>query len=611
MKSLLIEFHRFKNLDIGVLRKDDDYLVAAAAHPVREVKMTLNQDDFLDEMLTLRYQGGAEAREASLRKMSEVVTGMLGAKVLAELEDGEFPLQLDLVVNAAELAALPFEMATDAAGLPLLVRDERPVELTRRVRHDFAETAVRWPSRPRILFAWARPEEVAHVPREQHEKALRAALKPWMPTQEGATGGALTVLPKASLAALQKICADSVAAQKPFSHIHILAHGYPIGRGHRQRFGIALHDENGDLAAVPPETLTEALAPLCGRSVVVTLATCDAANMANTITTEKSIAHELHVSGFPVVLASQLPLTVAGSNLLVERFYGELLAGRDVRTALHEARVLLYESRGAAGHDWASLVAYVRLPEGYAEYLQEVRLDAELTSLKIARDHSIQPGAELARLDDIAELLRGRIQALEAFFTETGKGAREAVLLENLGLLGSAQKRLAELLFERGKRSPGTEWRAPVRESLERARDWYRQGYERNLSHHWTGVQYLALGSVLDGTISDPSYWHAAVTAAEIQARDPKEIWAYGSLAELYLLAPLAGQPSSLDRAIGAIAAMKNRVLQHSGDDRFPLESTECQLCRYKDWWTAANGYFPGRADLAADVGRLIAALRG
>ncbi len=615
MKSLLIEFHRFKNLDTGILREDDDYLAVAADHPVHQVKMPLDQDPFLDDLKALRYQVGAEAREAALKRMSEAVTSLLGAHGLKELETGEFPLQLDLVVNAAELAPLPFETVTDAEGQPLLVRKERSVELTRRVRHDFAETAVRWPAKPRILFVWACPPGVSQVPHEDHEKALRAALKPWMPSQ-GATspGGALTVLSNASIDALRKACADSATEDKPFTHVHILAHGYPVGSDHHRRFGLALQDQSGKLIAVSPEDLTQALAPLCDKAVVVTLATCDAANNSNTIKKAKSIAHELHESGFPVVLASQLPLTVPGSTVMTARFYEELLAGKDVRVALHEARIALYEGREQTGHDWASLVGYVRLPEGYAEYLQEVRLEAVMASLKITRERSVplteDANSDLAELDEIVELLRGHIRTLEAFLPETKKGV-EAVHLENLGLLGSAQKRLAELFFARGKRSSDGEWQPAMREALEKAWDWYRQGYQRNLSHHWCGVQYLSLESVLKGRIANPAYWQAALLAAEIQARDkPEEIWAHGSLAELYLLAPLAGQPPNLEAALRSLETLKAQVAQYSGKNRFPIESTDCQLCRYRDWWTAANGFFPGRADLAADAARLSEALR-
>ena len=109
---------------------------------------------------------------------------------------------------------------------------------------------------------------------------------------------------------------------------------------------------------------------------MVTVATCDAANLTNTITSKRSIAHGLHELGFPVVVASQFPFTVPGSNLMVETFYKALLGGEDVRIALHQARVALYENRQTTGHDWASLVGYVRLPEGYADHLLDVRLES-------------------------------------------------------------------------------------------------------------------------------------------------------------------------------------------------------------------------------------------
>ncbi len=474
---------------------------------------------------------------------------------------------------------------------------------------------MRWPARPRILFAWACPSGAGvDVPYRAHEEALRAALKPWMPLQQGVATDALTVLEQTGIASLQKACADSVATQKPFTHVHILAHGYPVGRAHRQRFGMALHDENNELQAVTPETLTEALAPLCGRTVVVTMATCDAANLTNTLAPEKSIAHQLHVSGFPVVVASQLPLTVSGSNLMVERFYGALLAGRDVRTALHEARAALYENRHRTGHDWASLVGYVRLPEGYAEHLKEVRLEAVLSSLKIAQAWSdalvASTCADPAQFDDVASHLQGCIKALEDFLNDTAGHARGGVLEENLGLLGSAEKRLAELHFTCGTRIPSDERRQKMQDALNRSRLWYKRGYEHNLSHHWTGVQHLSLESVLEGKIRNPGHWYAALAAAEIDGKKPNDFWARGSLAELYLLAPLAGQPRRTDAAAEILEDMELCVRDHANGDCFPLDSTVRQLRRYTDWWTTENGFFPGGSDLAAEAGSLIEVLR-
>jgi hypothetical protein len=621
MRSLLIEFHRFKELTTGILRAGDDYLIAAASYPVRQFVMPLDHRPFLKLMLALRYREGADARTSALKEIGAIVTDMLGTRELKDLQDGEFPLQLDLVVNAAELAALPFEAVTDGEERPLLVRNEQPVELTRRVRQEaFAEIRVRWPARPRILFAWACPPGAGvEVPFKEHGEALRAALKPWLPLQEEADtaldlGDVLTTLPEVSLGALERACHEAVEAGKPFTHIHLLAHGYPIGSGWDERFGIALHAEaSGELEAVTPEALKGALEPLRGKTLVVTLATCDSANMINTIAPEKSIAHELHVMGFPVVVASQLPFTVPGSNLMVDRFYGALLAGRDVREALHAARLTLYENRERTGHDWASLVGYVRLHEGYAEHLLDVRLESVLASLKTAQawsDELVKRGeCDPALFDRVAALLRGRIEELEQFLKETEKTGRRGVLEENLGLLGSAEKRLSELALVCSQQGDAHHWQRLMREALQRSRDWYRQGYQHNLSHHWTGTQYLSLAAVMDGKIADPGLWYAAVAAAEIDRQQPKEFWAQGSLVELYLLAPLAGQAPRLEAAAEALEEMKARVNEHSRDDRFPLESTERQLRRYQHWWTNANGFFPGVTDLCAAAAQLLQVL--
>jgi len=619
MRSLLIEFHRFGAQDTGLLRKDDRYLVAAAAHPVREFSMPIDDKPFRDKMQALRYKGNPADRARALSEVGIIVTDMLGTKKLSDVNVGQFPLQLDLVVNAAELAALPFEAATDESGALLLARTDRPIVLTRRVRHDFAEIRMNWPARPRILFAWACPPGAGvSVPYEEHGTALRAALEPWLPAGGPAQSipdpsGVLTVLKEASIDSIKKACEDA-AQKKPFSHVHLLAHGCAIGRGFDQRFGIALHDpSSGELRAASPEELVDALAPLRGQPVILTLAACDAANDTNTIIPERSIAHALHVSGIPVVVASQFPLTVQGSTLLVQHFYGALLEGRDVRDALYQARLALFENGDRTGHDWASLVSYVQLPEGYAEHLHEVKLQSVLTSLKTLQswaDELLKGDVrDPARFDRLASLLQGRVGALERSLPDTEKTSDRGVLGEHLGLLGSAEKRLAELYFERGVRSGSADWRKSMQDSLERARSWYRKGFDCNLSHHWDGVQFLSLQAVLSGTIREPGFWYAAMTAAEIDRKKPNEYWACGSLAELYLLAPAAGLADGTDKAVELLEEMKTRVRNSGDTDRFPLESTERQFRRYIHWWTNQNGFFPGRADFSLAAKGLVGVL--
>ncbi len=69
----------------------------------------------------------------------------------------------------------------------------------------------------------------------------------------------LVLLPSASLAAIAKACTEAAAEGKSFTHIHILAHGTGVGKGLRERFGIALLGPDGKAAAaIAAEDLAEA-----------------------------------------------------------------------------------------------------------------------------------------------------------------------------------------------------------------------------------------------------------------------------------------------------------------------------------------------------------------
>jgi hypothetical protein len=613
MRSLRLEFLRLNDLATGIWRQGDPYLVAAGTdEPIRQFTSPLEHETFLDLVRALRYQGDAQGRQAALREIGGIAAGLLGTDRLAALVEGTFPLQVDLVVNPAEVAALPFEAAVDGDGQPLFARREPAVVLTRRVRHAFADSGARWPARPRVLFAWAAPPGAGDVPAEDHERALRRVLAPWMPAADADRGGdALTVVAEATLAALAETCRAAAARDQPFTHVHLLAHGYPVGLAHKQNFGMALHADDGDLQAVTAEDIVAALAPLAGRTVVVTLATCDAANLTNTVVARRSVAHTLHEAGFPVVVASQFPLTVPGSTLMVETFCKAVFDGQDVRSALHRTRVALHDSRQTTGHDWASLVGYVRLPDGYAEHLLEVRLESALASLRSIQatsDRLVAEGSQDAgRLEQLAVDLQGRIAALLDHLRDSEGTSRRGLFEEHAGLLGSAEKRHAEVCFARGRLGDSAHWNQRAAESLRRALDWYAQAFRRNLSHHWTGVQQLSLEAVLDGRIAHPRLWQAAVAAAEIDCSTPRQaIWSLGSLAEAYLLASAAGQAPGIGAARQALAEMKALVQAQPVGDAFALESTARQLRRYVQWWTGANGFFPGTFDLAAEAGELL-----
>jgi hypothetical protein len=255
---------------------------------------------------------------------------------------------------------------------------------------------------------------------------------------------------------------------------------------------------------IKSEQLAEAVVSQDSTPVVISLAVCDGGNQANSAFRVESLAQSLHRTGVPVVVASQLPLTCAGSVVLTAKFYERLFSGQDVRMALHQSRVALFQASPEATHDWLSFVAYVRLPEGYADHLDKVSLEAALASLETAgrwakhiEDHNIQAGPTF---DHVVDSLEQRIDALnKSLETHADEAERREIREEKTGLLGSANKRLAQFFFIRSKADPDREeeWQQKSRQALERARDAYRMDWMA----HWNGVQYLALQAVLTGKI--------------------------------------------------------------------------------------------------------------
>jgi hypothetical protein len=527
------------------------------------------------------------------------------------------------VLNANELGLLPFELLLDGAGGPCFASRERPVVLTRRIRQAFIGQKEHWPTVPRVLFAYANPGygHFPEVPWREHLDALAWALRPW--TGGGASdpghSGVLTELPDASFESLSQTLreADSGSGGKtprPYTHVHLLAHGALLPDPlipNNPEYAVALC--SADRQPTRFQQITSLLQGLERKPFVVSYMICDSANNFNPLREERNITQVTHEVGVPIVVGSQLPLTFSGSCQIVEGLYGGILNGRDVRSALHEVRCRLYEKKDT-GHDWLSLVSYVRLPEGYEDYLEESVLVRELAALRtIGRrvDALLEnPASTRDEYDEVIYTVRERIGVLEQQMSRIDAlKIRRGVFEENAGLLGSAWKRLAELLFQRN-RAGGEQAEASLRQqrdAMEMARDWYKRAADHNLSHHWSAVQYLSLQAVLSGELKEVHYWHAALQAATNDAVRENEIWAYGSLAELYLLDPAGDPDSSVQMAAGALRTLTVRA-RAAGDD-FPVESTRKQLLRYIRWWTPEHGYaLPVRLG-GTRIGRLIEAL--
>ncbi len=613
--SLLIEFHRFGEA-ASSLQRDARYIRTTGWEaPAVEVAMPLDQRAFLKLLNRLRYRPNTSPQdvEKAVAELSAHAGVIFPA--LAGSASGS-ALQIDLVAGAAELWAFPFE-ALSAPDGPLFTQRDRPLVLTRRIRGAFADRNPEWPVRPRILFVHApAASDLSQTLIDEHRQALEQALHPW--ARDSRLSEFLTT---------RKVYGsdDIIAARAEgdFTHVHVLAHGVTIPDPEVPQllqWGLRLNSPG--TPGVPPEQLAEALARREGLPVVVTIGACDSGNQAESGMPVRSFAQELHIRGIPVVVASQLPLTQRGSVVLTESFYKPLLRGGDVRLALHEARVRLHEERDTAtGHDWLSMVAYVRLPEGYSDYLMELELRTQLAMLDAAQQHAdmlAQEGGSEAQYDKAEADVQAVIDALtsRSGALDRHDPRQRHVSEECVGLIASGYKRLAELRFVRSRQG-GVDAAAHKEQSRARlasALEHYRQAYSWNLHHHWSGIQQLALEAVLHGRFVNASQWTTVVRAAELDrdyaaapGQPACDFWSCGSLAEAMLLAPIAGMSVGPQAAAEALGLFKARV--PAGKTQ-PVNSTRRQLRRYVTWWTKENGFFPERPeDLSQAASELIKTL--
>ncbi|MCP4657486.1 MAG: CHAT domain-containing protein, partial [bacterium] len=385
------------------------YLALCGNHSTATVTVPFEHDQFLTRLRALRYKETQQTRELQLRDTARQMAAILAEVpgLIAEL--AERPAEetklthLELVLSSSELALLPFE-AADApdgfpgAGQPLVLQAQLPLCITRRVRR-VSNLRFQWPSRPRILFAAAAPPGVGSIPLESHLLALRRAVDPWVrfyakDDEEGrkkAVERRLVFLPRASVKSLEEAC-----RQHAITHVHFLAHGAELEQAGNRRFGLALHDSHDPsrtdrvdgtrLAAALRTCLDQPHGDLA-MPAVVSIAACDSGGVGSVIGAGASVAHAVHEAGVPLVVASQFPLSFAGSVIMVEGLYKRLLWGADPRRALNCLRREL-RSRIADTHDWASLVAYAAFPPDLEAQVARERRERVKDSIGVALDRA-------------------------------------------------------------------------------------------------------------------------------------------------------------------------------------------------------------------------------
>ena len=465
-----------------LLSKITDYVALCGNVGAHTLRLPFNHLEHQMNIEALSYHGDSKTAAFKLDEMGSILGDLLGSipglpPALSQAKDSKCDMaHLKLMLTPHELALIPFECATVPKGAPggegsrLLLQTNAPVTLTREVR-GLSQIDVQWPSEPKILFAWASPASVSDVPIDQHLLALRTALNPWIPIYRGVSENAedstnfmvkefrkiVTVIPKANIDDIYQACSNT-----SYTHVHILAHGVPsTTSGDQQQIGIALHGKRGnDTEIVDGKRLANALRFRHGNNnempSMVVLATCNSAQVRSVISYGGSIAHDLHIAGVPLVIASQFPLSKIGSVILTDELYRRVFNAEDPRVAIHYVRRKLFTSCEEY-HDWASLVVYASIPNNFEDQLAQLQFKVAKRRVDRLLDEAdamikiTAPSNNPSQREEAYTRLKGTLNKLEGPANEILQ--RTADTQEALGLQASAKKRKAEILFWLSKQS--------------------------------------------------------------------------------------------------------------------------------------------------------------
>ena len=605
MRSTTIEYQRFGD-SVGLLRRSDAYLRTVDGGPTEEVRFELDQARLRSAMARFDYKllSSSAQRDAVLENaqktldtLRELLAAFLPLDRPEPLPEGA-RWQVEIVTRALELSQLPFEA---------LEADHPGLVLTRRVRLPRPRPVVHRAPSPRVLFAWAEPRKGANTPRRwevphaQHRALLEEVLAEFLDADEGV----LVELPNATLQGLRDAFADP---NHGITHLHLLAHGLPAGAEHFDPLipwdleapppppmHLALEGADGVVDRIAPVELASLWPGDVPRPASAAFATCHSGEL-DPVQGGGTLAHVAQSAGVPVVLASQLALTQAGSDELITTFLAGLLRGQDPREALRATREVL-AGRDDTWYDRFALVGYVQLEPGFEESHTDLQLRAALQRLRALSKAAERAAANLAADTDHSRLW-ATLTAIRTLLDDLAdRACSPSQEAERRGLLASSLKREAEAWYRLEQASEGAqadEARTRGREALEEMRTAYRRAANLSRDDHWTWTQSLACELLATGSGERRARdwvtaWSAASDAVEKGTEQAcpaglvNAAWAHGSLAELALLGPSHGQPEGEAEALQHLDEL--RRLSDALGAPYLVESTARQLARYATWW--------------------------
>jgi hypothetical protein len=351
--------------------------------------------------------------------------------------------------------------------------------------------------------------------------------------------------------------------------------------------------------------------PGFARPHAVTLAACDAGGVGSVVGAGASIAHALHEDGIPLVIASQFPLSFAGSILLARELHAGYLEGDDPRSLLVNLRRQMRTQVGET-HDWASIVAYAAFPPDFEVQMQRFRINQAKRRLEAAFHHAdrmllaAEPGEQrrtatrgVSRPPTEQEFLdqRARLYAARDGLKDRLQGV--SANAENYGILASSDKRLAQILSRMMNADGPVEGAEDeARDRLVDSKNSYMEAFRLEPSQSWSIVQALALTAVLSGKDGhgpiQPDDWELAriLSNKELENNERQQLaWAHANLVELYLLAPTLPKGAPVSQAKARTEAKKH--MEHftkvADLSWVEIHSTRRQLLRYPWFFAKLN----------------------
>ena len=522
-------------------------------------------------------------------------------------------IHLRLTTKAYEISLIPFELsiASDGfpgSGSPLFLQSNEPITITREAESRLS-TPSDWNRSPRILFAFASPGNLPAVPFQDHLKALRRAIEPWVEYKDTAeeriksVKKILTVLPNASLKDIRDEC-----AKNQYSYVHILAHGDSFDHQGHKDYGLALCDETNPNKknVIDGATLAFALTAndspdeVQARPTLVSLSTCDSGHTGTTLVPGGSIAHALHAAGIPWVVASQFPLWMKASTIATETIYHGLFKGEDPRWLLYNLRQRL-RTDCLNTHDWASIVTYASIPTDFDQQLHAFSTRQRKSKINVLFDKTVKiseiTNNDLPKIDkELKKLYKDIRLELDHWQDKLTKDSSKKERAEILGIRAASEKRIGNLCLRQKNYKDASK-------AYQNSCDFYKQAIMADPTNHWVITQYLSMRAVLLNTNieaeqlkSELSHWWIAVKQTALwqynSATSTEKVWALATQAEQELLGSTFDEHYDRNKTKKEIKRLCQELVdtvELTDLGPFPIFSTCRQFKRYRDDWSSGD----------------------